>query len=178
MDLDKMKIESINNKKYVLGVTGLMAAGKSHVCKKLIEIGRKNNFNMNYIEFDEIRRAFKDKSVDEVKKRIENYQGLTLFEWAMIVEDGFLNMIDDALIIYCKKENHMKRLDRIIDISQDEKNRRLGNQLNNEIKLQRLIDYGFNPILFENNEGIDEKSYDKLLENIIDRIKLKNEIFV
>jgi dephospho-CoA kinase len=171
MYLDRIKIEYLNSKKYVLGVTGLMAAGKSHVCKKLIEIGRKNNFNINYIEFDEIRRAFKDKSRDEVKKRIENYQGLILFEWAMIVEDGFLDVIDDALIVYCKKENHTKRLDRIIDISQEEKNRRLGNQLNNEIKLQRVIDYGFNPILFENNEGIDEKLYDKLLENIIDRIK-------
>lgn len=72
----KQKLESKLSNQYVVGVTGCMGCGKSYVCKKFEELGKKYDIPVHNIELDylghEILSKNDEPKYEEVRNKVKN----------------------------------------------------------------------------------------------------------
>ena len=126
--------------KKVIGITGSIGSGKSYAVEIFKTICEQNNINASFFDVDDIRRNILEKenidrlelnkkiynNQDEMKKykefiipkikeylvkQIDNIEGFIFIEWALLVEDYLCDLVDSIILIYCKEEIQIKRLE-------------------------------------------------------------------
>lgn len=152
--------------KKVIGVTGSIGSGKSYAIEMFKSICKKNKIQATFLDVDEIRRKILEKeniNREELNKKIynnpkemENYKqfinpkikqylikqinnakGFIFIEWALLIEDGFYDIVDSIIMIYCEKEIQVKRLGNS-DLRKEEIIKRINLQLTNKQKLEKI----------------------------------------
>jgi dephospho-CoA kinase len=123
----------------IIGVTGSMGCGKSFACKKMVELGKQKNIDISYFDFDDLRRLNNKKSGKNLIEKLKS--DLFLFEWALLVEDEMLDLVDRVLLITADYETQLNRL-RGGDLPDEEVLRRINIQLTNEQKRDAIVNYG------------------------------------
>ena len=126
--------------KYVLGVTGSMGCGKSYACKKLVEIGKSRGIEASHIDFDLVRRT-NGRPYTFLDDKVYESKGLVLVEWALLVEDEILDMVDrNVLLVTASRDSQIRRLTGG-DLPMEEVIRRIDSQLTNEQKKAYILEY-------------------------------------
>ena len=152
--------------KKVIGVTGSIGSGKSYAIDMFKRICKKNKIEATFLDVDEIRRKIlKQENVDRDElnrkiyndsKEMEKYKqfinpkikeyltnqiqknnGIIFIEWALLIEDNFVDIVDSIIMIYCQKEIQIKRLENG-DLGKDEIIKRIDLQLTNEEKIAEI----------------------------------------
>lgn len=152
--------------KKVIGITGSIGSGKSYAVEKFKNICKRNAIKAIFIDVDEIRRnILKRENIDTtiLNKKIYNNQeemkkykqfinpkirkylkdqinmnnDIIFIEWAMLIEDDLYDLVDSIIMIFCKKEIQIKRLENG-DLGKAEVIKRINLQMTNEQKLEKL----------------------------------------
>ena len=104
----------------VIGLTGNMGAGKTTLARRMQEA-----FGTQHICVDEIRRSIggsdkdgfhalwhhiKDAVREEIERRLCQEKGTVILEWARLIEDDFLSLVNKVLVVDCAPATRMKRL--------------------------------------------------------------------
>jgi dephospho-CoA kinase len=126
---------------------------------------------------DEAMHYFKEKTYpairDLLSSSVANQHGLILAEWAMLIEDGLLPMVDyNLLFVTCSSAVQWKRLS-CGDLPYEQLKQRIANQLSSEEKLQQAREMQKNSgklFIFETTNSPGTMAYSKLLEQILERI--------
>jgi len=178
--------------KKVIGITGSIGSGKSYAVEKFKEICEKNKINTTFLDVDTIRRdILKKENIDrvELNKKIYNNQeemkkykqfinpkikkhlieqinsndAFIFIEWALLLEDNLYEIVDSIIMISCKKEIQIKRLENG-DLGKEEIIKRINLQLTNEQKIQKIkqLNKEFYIIDTSNNPKIEE--YENILK--------------
>lgn len=172
--------------KKVIGITGSIGSGKSYAVEAFKTICEQNKINASFFDVDDIRRNILDKenidrielnkkiynNQDEMKKykdfinpkikeyltkQINNTDGFIFIEWALLIEDGLYDLVDSIIMVYCKKEIQINRLENG-DLGKEEVIKRMNLQLTNEQKLEKIkqLKKEFYIIDTSNNPKIEE----------------------
>ena len=178
--------------KKVIGITGSIGSGKSYAVEIFKTICEQNKINASFFDVDDIRRNILEKenidrlelnkkiynSQDEMKKykdfinpkikeylikQINNTDGFIFIEWALLIEDGLYDFVDSVIMIYCKEETQINRLENA-DLGKEEIIKRINLQLTNDQKLEKVkqIKKEFYVIDTTNNPKIEE--YERVLK--------------
>ncbi len=152
--------------KKVIGITGSIGSGKSYAVEAFKRMCKQNKINASFFDVDDIRRIILDKenidrvelnkkiynSQDEMRKyknfinpkikeyltkKINNMDGFIFIEWALLVEDGLYDLVDSIIMIYCREETQIKRLENG-DLGKEEVIKRINLQLTNDQKLEKV----------------------------------------
>jgi dephospho-CoA kinase len=115
--------------------------------------------------------------MDSLSKDLSNKKGLVLFEWAMLVEDGFMPLVDNnVLLVKCLPELQQSRM-REFDISYDQAKKRIETQLSADEKDMMIKDIHKRSrgnsgklYIFDTTNNPGEKEHMLLLEKIIEEI--------
>jgi dephospho-CoA kinase len=147
----------------------------SEVRKKLVNIFGENIENKdssisrtkinNIIFYDnEAMSKFKTITYPYIKTEVNNQikNGFNLIEWALLVEDEFISLIDKTvLVVTC---NYQTQLNRIKD---KEIQKRINLQLSNQEKIEELKKQNKIIYQFDTTNNPSKKSYDNLFEKIM-----------
>jgi len=148
----------------ILGVTGSMGCGKSYTCNKIVNLALDRQIDIVYIDFDVIRR--KERKPYNFVSTMKKESQLVLFEWALLVEDGLLPLVDKVLLVKCDYETQLNRLIQG-DLPQHEILRRINFQLSNNEKEEKIRQSGKSLFIFDSSDNPDDIKYMNLLEQIL-----------
>ena len=178
--------------KKVIGITGSIGSGKSYAVEKFKNICKRNMIKATFIDVDEIRRnILKKENVDRVilNKKIYNNQeemqkykqfinpkireylkdqinkndGILFIEWALLIEDDLYDLVDSIIMIYCKKEIQIKRLENG-DLGKAEVIKRINLQLTNEQKIEKLKQLNIEYYFLDTSNNPKIKEYETILK--------------
>lgn len=86
----KQKLEERLSRQHVLGVTGEIAAGKSYLCERLVELGKEQSFPVHNIDMDSIGHDILDK-LDESLYREARQKIFDIFGNSVRLQNNFVN---------------------------------------------------------------------------------------
>lgn len=165
-----------------IGVTGSMGCGKSYVCEQLLTIASAQGIEMDYVNVDSVRRSvhgnyssYSHVVEKALRQEVDQKSGLVLVEWAMLVEDGLLPLVDNnVLLVKCSYDKQMGRL-LGGDLPPSEIERRINAQLSNDVKEQRVRDAqkigGGQLYVFDTTHNPTQKQYGELLERMVSDLR-------
>lgn len=172
--------------KKIIGITGSIGCGKSYAVKIFKQICNQNKIQAIFIDVDDVRRnILKNENIDKEKlnkkiytskeemqkykqfinpkikeyliNQINQNDGFIFIEWALLVEDGFDDLVSNVIVIDCKPDVQISRLENS-DLSKEEILKRINLQLTNKEKINKLekeiyiLDTSDNPEIEEYNE--------------------------
>jgi pantetheine-phosphate adenylyltransferase len=108
----KQKLEAKISDQCIIGITGLPGSGKSYLCEKFKEIGKKNKIKVHNIEFDHIGHYILSNSKEEMYVKIRKEIAET-FGKELIQKDGSIDRKNLSLIVFNDK-NKLKQLNKIM----------------------------------------------------------------
>ncbi len=163
---------------YRLGVTGSMGCGKSYACSKLVEIGENQGVVFTHLDFDDIRRT-KPKPYEVLRERIDHSEGIVLVDWALLVEDNLLNLVNNNVLLV--RSDYKTQLGRLVgrDLPELEIKRRIDAQLTNDQKERRILEAQtrdrFGKLLsFDTPQNPSDKQYQILFYQILEEVRKCN----
>ena len=148
--------------KKVIGITGSIGSGKSYAVNMFKNICKKNKVDAVFINVDDVRRnILKQENIDRDdlnrkiynnEKEMEKYKQFInpkireylikqinvnncfiFIEWALLIEDEFEDIVDSIIMIDCKREIQIERLEKG-DLGKEEVIKRINLQLTNNEK--------------------------------------------
>lgn len=145
----------------VIGITGGMASGKTTLARKMqAETGGI------FIAVDDVRRAIggsdadgfealwqriRDQVRQEVESRVRSAQGTVILEWARLIEDGFLDLADEIVVVHCDDGIRRERL-KNGDLSPAQIQKRFDSQMTTE-QMKQALDKAGKPYRVVNTGG-------------------------
>ena len=178
--------------KKIIGITGSIGSGKSYAVDIFKKICKKKKINAVFLDVDEIRRNILDKekidreqlnqkiyndknAMEEYKKfinpRIRKYlheqimenDGIAFIEWALLLEDNLYDLVDSIIMIYCKEEIQIKRLENG-DLGKESVIKRMKMQLTNEQKIDKIKQIKKDFFIIDTSNSPKENEYENLLK--------------
>lgn len=178
--------------KKVIGITGSIGSGKSYAVSIFKKICKEKKINSIFLDVDDIRREILNKAnIDRdllnkkiyndkeaikeykefinpqikkyLKEQIDNYNGYIFIEWALLLEDRLYDIVDNIIMIYCKENIQMKRLEEG-DLGKEAIMKRLKMQLTNEQKINKIKQLKKDFFLIDTSYNPKENKYEELLK--------------
>lgn len=178
--------------KKVIGITGSIGSGKSYARNQFEEITKEKNINARFIDVDEIRRKLlKDEKIDTIqlnqiiyhneeemkrykqfinpkikshlKRQIEQSNGIIFIEWALLLEDELSDIVDSIIMIDCKPNIQMKRLERG-ELKKEEIIKRMNLQFSNKQKIEKIRKLGKEFFVLDTSDNPKKEKYQELLK--------------
>lgn len=178
--------------KKIIGITGSIGSGKSYAVEIFKKICKENKINAMFLDVDNIRRNILEKenidrnklnekiynnenAMQEYKKyinpKIRNYlneqirknEGIIFVEWALLLEDNIHDIVDSVIMVYCKEDIQIKRLENG-DLGKEKIIKRIKMQLKNEEKIQKLKQLQKEFFIIDTTNNPEEKEYEELLK--------------
>lgn len=122
-----------------IGISGRMGAGKSTFCRKIRAAGKELGQSIVWIEADKVRRSLAASGAEvdlreALRQEVVKHTGIVLLEWAMLVEDEMLALVDyNVCDLSCPRQTLLTRLAGG-DLEMEEVKARLGRQLDDETR--------------------------------------------
>ena len=152
--------------KKVIGITESIGSGKSYAVNMFKNICKKNKVDAVFINVDDVRRnILKQENIDRDdlnrkiynnEKEMEKYKQFInpkireylikqinvnncfiFIEWALLIEDEFEDIVDSIIMIDCKREIQIERLEKG-DLGKEEVIKRINLQLTNNEKKEKI----------------------------------------
>lgn len=178
--------------KKIIGITGSIGSGKSYAVEIFKKICKENKINAMFLDVDNIRRNILEKenidrnklnekiynnenAMKEYKKyinpKIRNYlneqirknEGIIFIEWALLIEDNLHDIVDSVIMVYCKEDIQIKRLENG-DLGKEKIIKRIKMQLTNEEKIQKLKQLEKEFFIIDTTNNPKENEYEELLK--------------
>jgi hypothetical protein len=178
--------------KKVIGITGSIGSGKSHAVKIFKNICKEKEIDAIFLDVDDIRRNIlneakidrvqlnkkiynDEKAMKEYKKyinpKIKKYlseqirkNNVVIFiEWALLLEDDLYNIVDSIIMINCKKDTQIKRLENG-DLGKEEIEKRIKMQLTNEQKIDKIKQSKKEFFIIDTSNNPKENKYEEILK--------------
>lgn len=178
--------------KKIIGITGSIGSGKSYAVDILKKICKEKKIKAIFLDVDDIRRAIleKDKidrnelnqriyndenAMKEYKKyinpKIRNYlnekisqnDGIIFIEWALLLEDNLHDIVDSIIMVNCKEEIQIKRLENG-DLGKEKVIKRIKMQLTNEQKIEKLKQLKKEFFIIDTTNNPQESEYEEILK--------------
>jgi dephospho-CoA kinase len=178
--------------KKVIGITGSIGSGKSYAVNIFKKICKENEINAIFLDVDDIRRNIlrkenidrtqlnkkiynDEKAMEEYKKiinpKIKKYlneqisknSGVIFIEWALLLEDNLYDIVDSIIMIYCKKQIQIKRLEDG-DLGKEAVIKRIEMQLTNEQKIEKIKELNKEFLCLDTSENPKLEEYENLLK--------------
>lgn len=175
----KQCIEAKLSAQYIIGLTGEIGSGKSHVGKKLLELAKEINLEAHNIELDDLARQIQS-DLKEEKYKVVRKQIIDAFGKEVVDSDGSINRKVLGEIVFADQ----KKLNRLNEIMETPILVRLRRELKNkkgliilnaallaEAKMSQLSNY--NTILL----SVDEKTQNqRLLDRGLSQEQIKRRL--
>lgn len=178
--------------KKIIGITGSIGSGKSYAVEIFKKICKENKINAMFLDVDDIRRNILEKenvdrnklnekiynnenAMKEYKKyinpKIRNYlneqirknEGIIFIEWALLLEDNLYDIVDSIIMVYCKEDIQIKRLENG-DLGKEKIIKRIKMQLTKEEKIQKLKQLQKEFFIIDTTNNPKENEYEELLK--------------
>lgn len=132
----------------VIGITGGMAAGKTTLARQM-----QQETGGDFISVDDVRRTIGGSDPDnfdalwqrvrgqvkqEIEARIRSAHGTVILEWARLIEDCFLDLVDEVVVVHCDDDIRHARLENG-DLSPAQIQARLDHQMTTE-QMKKVLD--------------------------------------
>lgn len=177
--------------KKVIGITGSIGSGKSYAIDILKKICKERKINAIFLDVDDIRRSILEKekidreqlnkkiynskkAMEEYKKvinpkikksiieKINKSNGVVFIEWALLLEDNLYDIVDSIIMVYCKEEIQIKRLENG-DLEKESVIKRIKMQLTNEEKIDKIKQLKKEFFVIDTSNNPKENEYEELL---------------
>ena len=177
--------------KKVIGITGSIGSGKSYAIDTFKKICKERKINAIFLDVDGIRRSILEKEkidreqlnkkiynskkvMEEYKKvinpkikkyiieKINKSNGVIFIEWALLLEDNLYDIVDSIIMVYCKEEIQIKRLENG-DLGKESVIKRIKMQLTNEEKIDKIKQLKKEFFVIDTSNNPKENEYEELL---------------
>lgn len=177
--------------KKVIGITGSIGSGKSYAIDIFKKICRERKINAIFLDVDDIRRNILEKEkidreqlnkkIYNSKKAMEEYKTIIIpkikryineqinksnqvifIEWALLLEDNLYDIVDSIIMVYCKEEIQIKRLENG-DLGKESVIKRIKMQLTNEEKIDKIKQLKKEFFVIDASNNPKENKYEELL---------------
>ena len=176
----------------VIGTTGSIGSGKSYAVDIFKKICKEKRINAIFLDVDDIRRnilskenidrnqvnqkIYNDKNAMEeykqfINPKIKKYLNeqiskndrVIFIEWALLIEDNIYDIADSIIMIYCKEEIQIKRLENG-DLGKESIMKRIKMQLTNEQKIDKIKQLKKEFFILDTSDNPKENEYEELLK--------------
>lgn len=177
--------------KKVIGITGSIGSGKSYAIDTFKKICKERKINAIFLDVDDIRRSILEKekidreqlnkkiynskkAMEEYKKvitpkikkyiieKINKSNGVIFIEWALLLEDNLYDIVDSIIMVYCKEQIQIKRLENG-DLGKESVIKRIKMQLTNEEKIDKIKQLKKEFFVIDTSNNPKENEYEELL---------------
>lgn len=178
--------------KKIIGITGSIGSGKSYAVENFKKICEKNKISAIFLDVDDIRRKilereninriqlnqkiydnqkamkeYKEFITPKIKEYLDNQikrnDGIIFIEWALLLEDELYHMVDSIIMIYCKEEIQIKRLEGG-DLGKEAIIKRMKMQLTNEQKIDKIKESNKEFYIIDTSNNPEIEEYEKMLK--------------
>lgn len=156
---------------YVIGITGGMGMGKTSLAHEIL---RNNDYN--YIAVDDVRRSIagsdankymdlwdkiRDQVKQELQQRIEHADKPVLLEWVRFIEDDFMDLINEVIIVHCANAQRQERLSGG-DLTAEQVADRISHQMNTDQLHEAFGEHDIPTHVFDTSYGIQPSKLNDL----------------
>ncbi len=176
--------------KKVIGITGSIGSGKSYAVNMFKNICKKNKIDAVFINVDDVRRnILKQENIDRDdlnrkiynnEKEMEKYKQFInpkireylikqinvnncfiFIEWALLIEDEFEDIVDSIIMIDCKREIQIERLEKG-DLGKEEVIKRINLQLTNNQKKEKIKNINKETFIIDTTNNPESDVYEEV----------------
>ena len=96
-------------------------------------------------------------------EQIRKNNVVIFIEWALLLEDDLYNIVDSIIMINCKKDTQIKRLENG-DLGKEEIEKRIKMQLTNEQKIDKIKQSKKEFFIIDTSNNPKENKYEEILK--------------
>ena len=111
---------------------------------------------------EEYKKVINPKIKKYINEKINKSNGVIFIEWALLLEDNLYDIVDSIIMVYCKEEIQIKRLENG-DLEKESVIKRIKMQLTNEEKIDKIKQLKKEFFVIDTSNNPKENEYEELL---------------